>query len=250
MARKRKKIRNPKAVVGYCRVSTEDQTVEQQETALKAWCRSRGFDLVAVYSEIGVSGGADLEKRSGLLEAINGLDLHNAATFLAVRRDRVARDVVKAAMINKLVADQGSKLITTDGIGEDDSPAGVMFGQIVDVFSQYEKAIIKLRTVTKLNEKRLRGELTGQPPIGSEVGPDGKTLVPNAAESEALAIIQSLYAKGASIRSIAASLNEQGIAARGKRWYPTTVTRTLERLKKRKKDNNDRENQSNKYSAA
>tara|TARA_Y100000588_G_scaffold336772_1_gene377795 strand:+ start:370 stop:1107 length:738 start_codon:yes stop_codon:yes gene_type:complete len=227
---KKKHNRDQNAVVGYVRVSTKDQTVEQQEYELKAWCDARGLDLKAVYSEVGVSGGADLEKRTGLLEAFTALDKFNAGIFLASKRDRVARDVAKAAMITKMIQDQGSKLITTDGAGEDDSPEGVMFAQLLDVFAQFEKAKIRMRIISKLNERKREGKLTGTNPIGTKILEDGKTLWRDPEEFAAVLRVEALWLAGEPIRAIARLLNAEGFKPRGAKWHPTTVMRIVDRL--------------------
>ena len=40
----------------YLRVSTDGQTVENQRLALEAVCEQRGWQLVQIYSDNGVSG--------------------------------------------------------------------------------------------------------------------------------------------------------------------------------------------------
>ncbi len=67
-ARRRWRDLDPKKVVGYVRVSTDEQALgpEAQKTALEAWCKAQGARLVAVCEDIGVSGATSLEKRPGL----------------------------------------------------------------------------------------------------------------------------------------------------------------------------------------
>src|SRR5262245_18218915 len=84
-------------VIGYIRVSTDDQScsVDAQHQTLARWCQAHQAHLVAVYEDIGVSGGAPLEKRAGLLNALNALT--RGRVLLVVRRDRLARDTLTAA---------------------------------------------------------------------------------------------------------------------------------------------------------
>jgi len=78
-------------VVGYLRVSTEEQTLgpEAQRAALEGWCTTNGAELVAVHVDQGISGGADLEKRTGLLAALAALKAHGAGVLLVAKRDRL-----------------------------------------------------------------------------------------------------------------------------------------------------------------
>ena len=69
----------------------------------------------------------------------------------------------------------------------------------------------------------------GQVPYGYRRNDEGKWLeVPK--EARVIRRIRRLRGKGASIRTIAAVLNDSGAPARGARWYPTTVARILRRL--------------------
>src|ERR1700747_1945411 len=50
----------------YLRVSTDGQTVENQRLALEAVCEQRGWQVVQVYSDNGVSGTKSRNQRPGL----------------------------------------------------------------------------------------------------------------------------------------------------------------------------------------
>lgn len=79
--------------VGYIRVSTDEQVngPKAQADALAAWCARNGVELVAVHHDHGVSGGAELDKRPGLLAALD--ELERGDVLLVAKRDRLARSV-------------------------------------------------------------------------------------------------------------------------------------------------------------
>src|SRR5882724_3159246 len=92
---------NPKRAVAYLRVST---TREQQElglsaqrAAIESWAKREGVEVCAWYEEE-VSGGASLEKRPVLLQAISALGDHGAGSLVVQRLDRFSRDPFSAAM--------------------------------------------------------------------------------------------------------------------------------------------------------
>src|SRR5690349_20875443 len=101
MARTRRTRSDQSRVVGYIRVSTSEQALgsEAQVAALHSWCSSRGVELIAVCSDLGVSGATAIDKRPGLLAAMDALSEHGAGVLLVAKRDRLARDVIVAAMV-------------------------------------------------------------------------------------------------------------------------------------------------------
>ena len=159
---------SPTSIIGYIRVSTEDQKLgpEAQAEALKSWCSRHNAELVAVFSDLGVSGGAPLEKRTELLKAVDALKESKADGLLVAKRDRIARDVMIAAMIERLVERAGAKVISADGTGNGDTPEAQLMRNMISAFADYERALIRARTKAALAVKKSRGERTGQIPYG------------------------------------------------------------------------------------
>jgi len=176
-----------------------------------------------------VSGGLELDKRPGLLAALDALRSHNATVLLIAKRDRIARDVLIAAMVERLAERAGAQVVSADGSGNGDSPEALLMRNIVNAFSQYERALIRSRTRAALAVKRARQERTGVVPFGYKLAADGVHLEASGSEQVIIESVRQMRSEGLSIRAIAAKLNEQGIAARGSRWHATTVVRLLER---------------------
>ena len=102
-------------VVGYVRVSTEEQRhgSAAQRDALERWCAANGAELVDVFEDHGVSGAAPLDQRPALLDALGALT--DGAVLLVARRDRLARDVMAAAMLERLAERAGARIVAADG---------------------------------------------------------------------------------------------------------------------------------------
>lgn len=216
--------------VGYVRVSTEDQNLgpEAQRAALLRWCRGNGVELVAFHEDLGVSGGAALEKRPGLLAALDALGEHGAGVLLVAKRDRLARDVVLAAMVERLAERTGARVVSAAGEGNSDGPEGMLMRGIVDLFAQYERAIIRARTKAALGVKRSRGERIGNLPYGYRLAGDGVHLVAEEREQEALRAARVLRGEGLSLRAVGAALEKRGLLPRsGRRWHAETVRALL-----------------------
>ena len=221
----------PLEAVAYIRVSTAGQHEgpAAQRAAIERWAARAGAEVVAWCEDRGVSGAAPLDARPGLLAALDRLN--PGRVLVVAKRDRLARDVVAAAMVERLVARAGARVasVAGEGTGSDD-PASMLMRRIVDAFAEYERALIRARTKAALQARRARGYRAGEVPFGYRAAPDGR-LIPDPAEQEALALIRALRRDGLSLRGIAAELNRRlPAAARGARWHPTTVARMVKRL--------------------
>lgn len=223
---------DPAKAVAYLRVSTEDQNLgpEAQRTAIAAWAARQGVQVAAWFTEQGVSGGKSVEDRPALLGALEALGSHAAGLLVAAKRDRIARDVVVAATVERLVQAAGARVVTADGVSAEDTPEGALMRTLMDAFASYERALIRSRTRAALAVKRARGErLGGDLPIGYRV--EGSRLVSDGVEQALLCRIRDMRARGLSIARVAALLNAEGITIRGGRVHPTTISRVLRRHK-------------------
>lgn len=213
--------------VGYLRVSTEDQNLgpEAQRAAIESWAGREGVEIVAWFEDR-VSGAAPLDKRVELVLAIDALKDHGAGILVAAKRDRIARDVMLAVMIEKMVEKAGARLRTADGVGDEDSPEAVLLRRMIDVFAEYERAVIRARTKAALAVKKRRGEYVG----GSRFGYQRQGTAMVRSEDSALPQIEAWRKQGWSYRQIATALNEAGVeTSRKGRWQANTVRRILER---------------------
>lgn len=229
MARRRHRG-DPKRAVAYIRVSTRDQELgpEAQRAAIERWAAASGVDVVAWCEDLGVSGAAALDKRPGLLSAIEGLSVHNAGALVVAKRDRLARDVIVAAMVERLAQRVGAQIVSADGAGNGSGPEAELMRLLLSAFAQYERHMIAARTKAALAIKRSRGEKTGGSlPLGFDAV-EGK-LVPHATEAHVLAYIAELRAQGRGARSITRILNAQHVPARGKKWWRRSIERLLAR---------------------
>ena len=214
--------RTPRAV-GYLRVSTEAQAesglgLEAQQGAIAAAAARLGLRLAETFTDAGLSGSLDLENRPNLFAAVAAL--RRGDVLIVAKRDRIGRDVVGVATIERAIARKGGRILSAAGEGTEGTDASSMLHrQILDVFGEYERRLIGQRTKAALKAKRDRGECAGNVPFGYQLGPDGRTLADNPAEREVLTILGELRAAGYSLRQIADELNRQGFTTRrGTPW--------------------------------
>jgi len=209
------KLRTPKrsrVAVGYVRVSTnkQDMSPSVQGASLDAWAHAEGYDLVAVYFDLGVSGGAEIADRPGLAHALT----HGADALVAAKRDRFARDVGVASEVERLAKKARCRTYAADGLGNGDDDGSALLRDISACLSAHERRLIRRRTRDALALKRARGERIGGIPYGQRVGLDGVHLEAEPSEQAVIARAKALSDEGLSSRAIAARLAAEGVAGR------------------------------------
>lgn len=213
---KRVRPGSPTLAVAYLRVSTEDQALgpDAQRAAILAWASREGVAVVAWHVDAGVSGATPVAERSGLLAALGALRELDAGVLVAAKRDRLARDPVVAATVERAAAAAGAVVRTADGSSDAAGPEGMMMRGIVDVFAAYEREVIKARTRAALGVKKARGERVGAVPFGFRLAADGVHLEPHEDEQTIIARARELRADGWSLRETAAALEADGRRSR------------------------------------
>src|SRR6185436_7180567 len=160
-----------------------------------------------------------IEERPVLLDAVAALK--RGDVLLVAKRDRLGRDVIAVAMIERLISKRGARVVSAAGEGTDSSdPAALLMRRLIDSFAEYEKLLIGARTRAALAAKRRRGErVSGIIPFGYRLADDQRTLLPHEDEQQTLVSIRKLREGGASLRTVADELNRSGVLTRsGSAW--------------------------------
>jgi DNA invertase Pin-like site-specific DNA recombinase len=222
----------PYTVIAYLRVSTDKQAdsglgLEAQRASVTAAAARLGLELRAVLVDAGVSGSLSIADRPVLMQAVDAL--RRGDVLLVAKRDRLGRDVIAVAMIERLIAKRGARVVSAAGEGTDnEDPSNVLMRRLIDSFSEYERLIIGARTKSALAAKRARGERVGGLPFGYRLAADAVQLEADASEQGILARITALRAEGLTTRRIADALNQDGFRTRkGTPWRFQYVARAL-----------------------
>jgi DNA invertase Pin-like site-specific DNA recombinase len=207
----------PMRVIGYVRVSTDEQAVsgaglEAQRRAIIAECKRRGWQLVETIEDAGCSA-KDL-KRPGVQEALRALEAGEAKALVVAKLDRLSRSMLDFAALMATAQKQHWALVALDCAVDTSTPAGEAMAHVLATFGQFERRLIGQRTKEALGAKKASGVRLGRPPT-----------VPQSVVRR----IQRLRARGLSLRSIAENLNDAGVptAQGGKEWYAATVRHVL-----------------------
>lgn len=199
--------------IGYVRVSTEEQTrsglsLKAQESAIRGYAASKGFQDIDVVIDAGVSGSIPLGGRP----AGSTLDgVPSGTQIIAWSLDRLFRDASDALARTKEWDRAGVvlHLVNMGGNAIDTAtPMGRFMLTMFAAMAECERNLIRERTRQALGAKKARGEkLGGRRPFGFDVA-DGK-LVPNDVEQRAAEDMRSMAARGRSTRTIAQVIGEE-----------------------------------------
>jgi len=139
-------------LIGYARVSTEDQTPLPQSQALKS------AGCVEIHEEQGSGGNRARPVLARVLERISKGD-----TLVVVRIDRLARSLSHLLeVIERLEAKGAFFRSLTDPI-DTSSPQGKFTLQVLGAAAEFERALIRERTKAGLASARTKGRVGGNP---------------------------------------------------------------------------------------
>lgn len=138
--------------IGYARISTDDQTLDLQKDALKrAKCRE-------IYEEQASGKNTDRPQLEGCLKSLRDGD-----TLVVWRLDRLGRNL---ADLVSLVANLEQRKINFESLTEKietGSPSGRLVFHVFAALAEFERNLIRERTVAGLKSARARGRKGGRP---------------------------------------------------------------------------------------
>jgi DNA invertase Pin-like site-specific DNA recombinase len=179
-----------KSVALYVRVSTDGQTVENQRRELEAAAERHGWQITRIFTDEGISGAKGRDKRPGfdaLLKAISRREIELVAAWSVDRLGRSLPDLI--SFLGELHAKGVALYLHQQGL-DTSTPAGKAMFQMMGVFAEFERAMIRERVNAGLARARAQGKRLGRPPI------------PSATE----AAIRAALATGKGIRKVAAEV--------------------------------------------
>jgi len=153
----------------YLRVSTDGQVTENQRLALEAVAAQRGWNVVAVYEDAGISGAKGRDKRPGLDKLLTDATKARFDVVLAWAMDRLGRSL--ADLIDTLKTLEGGHvdLFLHQQAIDTTTPAGRMFFHVTGAFAEFEREMIRSRVNAGLDRARAKGTRLGRPPVVSKM---------------------------------------------------------------------------------
>lgn len=149
-------------VAVYARVSTNEQTAENQLLELRRYVEARGWAAVE-YVDHGVSGAKD--RRPALDQLTEAVRRHKVQAVVCWRLDRLGRNLRHLVMLLDEWQSRGVAFVTL-GEGIDTStPAGRLVAGVLGSIAEFERARIQERIHAGLARARAHGKRIGRPRI-------------------------------------------------------------------------------------
>lgn len=154
--------KKPKVAI-YTRVSTSEQSCENQIPELLAYCQREGLEVFKIYKDEGISGAK--ASRPGLDAMLQDMRARKFSRIVVWKLDRLGRSLVNAVQVMRECDNLGVKVIsTTQGINTD-TPTGKFICNVLFSFAEMELEMIRERS--KLGQERARK-------LGKPIGKRGR----------------------------------------------------------------------------
>ncbi|MFA7105626.1 MAG: recombinase family protein [Dysgonamonadaceae bacterium] len=154
-------------LIGYARVSTEDQNTDLQATAL------RGVGCERIYTEKASGGRWTRPELHRALEQLRPGDV-----LVVWKLDRLSRSLKDLLHIMERVEAAGAGFRSITEAIDTTTPAGRMMMQMVGAFAEFERGVIAERTRAGLEEARKKGRVGGRrPSLNAEQRAEARQMV-------------------------------------------------------------------------
>ncbi len=154
-----------KRVALYVRVSTDEQTTDNQRRELEAVAKRSGWKIVDIYEDNGISGANGREKRPALDKLLKDAARREFDMIAAWSVDRLGRSLQHlVGLLEELQALGVDLYLHQQGL-DTSTPSGRAMFQMCGVFAEFERAMLVERTKAGLARARAKGMRLGRPPV-------------------------------------------------------------------------------------
>lgn len=161
--------RKTRRVAVYVRVSTDGQSVSNQQRELEAVAERHGWQAVEVFADRGESGSKARDERPAmrrLMAAVARREVDMVAAWSVDRLGRSLQDLL--GFLGELHAKGVDLYLHQQGI-DTTTPAGRAMFQMMGVFAEFERSMIVERVKAGLARAKAQGRVGGRPRVDGGV---------------------------------------------------------------------------------
>lgn len=155
----------------YTRVSTEQQSTEQQINNCRRYCESREWDY-DIFSEK-VSGAK--QNRTELDRMLQRMRRGDYKAIVVWKLDRLGRSTIHLLQLLEEFRNKDIKLVVTTMGLNTENPEGRFFFAVIAAFAELEREFTKQRVAASLATKRAKGIRIGRPAGSKDKKPRRKS---------------------------------------------------------------------------
>ena len=173
-----------KRVAIYLRVSTDQQTTDNQKLELEAVAHRLGWNIVAILADEGISGAKGREQRPALNQLMTMVTRKEIDMVACWSVDRLGRSLQHLVSFLSEINAKGVDLyLHTQGL-DTSTPAGRAMFSMLSVFAEFERAILRERVMAGLARSTKR---SGRPPLDADKERRARKLLANGQSINATA---------------------------------------------------------------
>ena len=147
----------------YTRVSTDNQTTDNQLMELKRVAELKGLTIIDTFTDEGISGAKGRDKRTGFDNLIKGAVKKEFDTILVWSVDRLGRSLQDLVSFLNEIHSVGCDLYIHQSGIDTSTPSGKMMFQMCGVFAEFERGMIRERVISGQNRAKSQGKHIGRP---------------------------------------------------------------------------------------
>lgn len=153
----------------YLRVSTDQQTTENQRIELERVAEQRGWQITAVYEDAGISGAKGRDRRPGFDQLCKDMTRCKFDLVAAWSVDRLGRSLQDLIGFLSDLQGAGRDLYLHQQAIDTTTPSGRAMFQMLGVFAEFERAMIRERVNAGLARAKAKGVKLGRRPVSSKI---------------------------------------------------------------------------------
>jgi len=177
----------------YLRVSTDEQTTDNQRRELEEVATRHGWRVVEFFEDAVISGAKGRDKRPGLDRLLKAVARRDVDMVGAWSVDRLGRSLIDLLDFLRELHAKGIDLFLHQQGLDTSTPSGRAMFQMLGVFAEFERAMIRERVMAGLSRAKADGTQLGRRRLEDS-------------DADKVAAIVTARAAGTGIRRIAREL--------------------------------------------
>src|SRR4051812_33059929 len=153
----------------YLRTSTTGQHTDNQRIELERIAERRGWSIVEVYEDFGISGAKGRDKRPAFDRLLKDAGRRRFDVMMAWSIDRIGRSLADLLGIIQHLDAVGVDLYLDQQHLDTTTPTGRLLFQITGAFAEFERSMIRSRVNAGIARARAQGKRLGRRPISDDV---------------------------------------------------------------------------------